>query len=293
MLKSWQISAAVAIVAAVAAAAYFYVSHVQERNEALAAQRREAAERELCTSAAKTLRRALEVWRDSVELSLATPRVALAGPVAALQKQANDVMALPLPHCATAAQQALNQVIRHTASSFIEFMGNADSRLSLAGTKQLLHEFEREVSYLEGCDETCWRHKQQFAERARIASEEQRRAEALKLEAKHREDLRRYEEQARQRRIHQRLDQVRNVLHNPGSAEFLDVVYNEKTDAVCGYLNAVNARGVTVKNQAFAADSTSAIVGVDHRGLNVGGHAAARLCGLPIPAGTDATPPRQ
>ena len=61
-------------------------------------------------------------WIDAEKLAGATARIALSGPVAALQELKRQVIALPIPPCLAEAKTSLVSLIVKSADAHLEFM---------------------------------------------------------------------------------------------------------------------------------------------------------------------------
>lgn len=88
-------------------------------------------------------------WIDAERLASSTARIALAGPVAALQDLKRQASAMSTPECLVAARQALVDLTERSANGFLAFMGRetlADFVYVLVERGPAIESFELEMT---------------------------------------------------------------------------------------------------------------------------------------------------
>lgn len=145
----------------------------------------------------------------------------------------------------------------------------------LIGLDEFLWGYSLELAGIErGCSETCKQerraerrlHKEQMA----IAAEKKRIENAILFE---------------QETIDRLLARVTNSLHNPSTARFDNLLRNNENNSVCGTVIAISGSGKEVR-EIFAVKNYGELTmgyvyvgsGAGARSINVGHHAASRLC---------------
>ena len=93
-------------------------------------------------------------WVDAERLAMATSRIALAGPAAALQGLQREAQALKSPPCLQMAQMSLQTLVGKSVESVLQFMGKEELTGMLyqhVERPKLIPQFEREVANAK-CD---------------------------------------------------------------------------------------------------------------------------------------------
>ena len=88
-------------------------------------------------------------WVDAERLAMATSRIALAGPAAALQALQREAQALKSPPCLQMAQLSLQTLVGKSVESILQFMGKEEITGMLyqyVERPKLIPQFEREVT---------------------------------------------------------------------------------------------------------------------------------------------------
>jgi hypothetical protein len=88
-------------------------------------------------------------WADAERLAMATSRIALAGPAAALQALQREAQALKSPPCLQMAQLSLQTLVGKSVESILQFMGKEEITGMLyqyVERPKLIPQFEREVT---------------------------------------------------------------------------------------------------------------------------------------------------
>lgn len=88
-------------------------------------------------------------WVDAERLAMATSRIALAGPAAALQALQREAQALKSPPCLQMAQLSLQTLVGKSVESILQFMGKEEITgmlYQLVERPKLIPQFEREVA---------------------------------------------------------------------------------------------------------------------------------------------------
>jgi hypothetical protein len=116
----WLVVLAGAVSLAVALVCWRVYSHAAEAASAKVAQRERAA-------ALYALQQLDSRWVDAAALARATPRVGLAGPVAAMQSIRRETAAVQSSGCAAAARDALSLSMEPLIAAFTSFMAQTIS----------------------------------------------------------------------------------------------------------------------------------------------------------------------
>ena len=88
-------------------------------------------------------------WADAERLALATSRIALAGPAAALQGLQREAQAMKAPPCLNLALLSLQTLVGKSVESILQFMGKEELTGMLyqyVERPKLIPQFEREVA---------------------------------------------------------------------------------------------------------------------------------------------------
>lgn len=88
-------------------------------------------------------------WADAERLAMATSRIALAGPAAALQALQREAQAFKSPPCLQMAQLSLQTLVGKSVESILQFMGKEEITGMLyqyVERPKLIPQFEREVA---------------------------------------------------------------------------------------------------------------------------------------------------
>ena len=97
-------------------------------------------------------------WDDANKLANSTPRMALASPLASLQSIKQDAQNAELPACMQYAQNDLVQMMDHTITGYIKFMGQdtdaaVSSQFDLASSNQ--KNFVNDLAAVRQCAPNC------------------------------------------------------------------------------------------------------------------------------------------
>lgn len=87
-------------------------------------------------------------WADAERLAMATSRIALAGPAAALQGLQREAQALKAPPCLNLALLSLQTLVGKSVESILQFMGKEEVTgmlYQIVERPKLIPQFEREV----------------------------------------------------------------------------------------------------------------------------------------------------
>lgn len=97
-------------------------------------------------------------WDDAVQLSSATSRIGLAGPVSSLQSTLREMQNLAIPDCLVPARDAMISSMNSTIKGFVAFMGQKDDATIQAHFKDAsnyMDSFGTELDRVVACAPNC------------------------------------------------------------------------------------------------------------------------------------------